>query len=432
MSCSLKQKFIACNLLVLIFIFLLYVLQPQDSKIRHVPNIAIGPIIPLEDNKTFIISPYFDPRESNLIRILAIVHHTVRNLFCLFYCKQNGYVHVMAEIDIVKDNLGFPYETANLLCPSPPDCDYIYISVYTNHTKNLNQIPMFEISKDPIGSFSANFTVCISAFYGKFNNALQVIQTIEMYKLLGASKVTIYNTSCGDHVDKVLRYYIQEDVVEVIPWPIDTFLKTSKKWKYVDGLDSEIGYYGQVASLNDCMYRNMFKSEYVLQNDIDEIIIPLKYWDWPALMRNLEKRYPATSVFRFTSQIFLSSEKASGFGLWDHVPGDNILQHFYREPRNNLTTMSPKMIINPRKVNHTSIHSVIKAIGYSTDVSRQEAILFHCKNKRNNAILERDWIEDDIILRYTRYLVPNVDEIVQKLFPTALTQIQDNIRKKKV
>ncbi|XP_073398842.1 uncharacterized protein [Dendrobates tinctorius] len=417
MSCSLKQKFIACNLLVLIFILLFYLQQSQDSKMRYVPNIAIGPLTPLQDNKTFIIAPYYDPRESNLIRILAILHHTVKNIFCVFYCKQFGYVHVMAEIDIVRDGFGFPFETVNLLCKIPPDCDYNYISVYTNRTKDISQIPMFPISKDPIGPFSANFTVCISAIYGKFDNVLQVIQTIEMYKLLGASRVTIYNTSCGDNVDKVLRHYIQEGVVEVILWPIDKYLKTSTKWKYVEGLDSEIGYYGQIASLNDCMYRNMFTSEYVFLNDIDEIIIPVKYWDWPTLMRNLQKRYPYTSVFRFENHVFPSTVRASEFNLWNHIPGDNILQHSYREPSDNMSIKPQKMIINPRKVIQTLIHSVAKTRGNSTNVSRQLAILFHCKKKRNKAILEKDWIKDDIILRYNRSLVPKVDEVVQKLFP---------------
>ncbi|XP_073398762.1 uncharacterized protein [Dendrobates tinctorius] len=416
MSCSLKQMFIACNVLVLFFILLLYLLQPKDSKTSYLHNIAIGPLIPLQDNKTFIIAPYYDPRESSLIRILAIVHHTVNNFFCLFYCKQFAYVHAMAEIDIVQDNLGFPYETANLLCANPPECNYTYMSVYTNHSKDLGQLPVFRISKDPMGPFSANFTVCISALFGKFDNALQVIQAIEMYKLLGASRVTIYNMSCGDNVDKVLRYYTQEGVVEVIPWPINKYLKTSPKWKYVKGLDSEIGYYGQIASLNDCMYRNMFKSEYVLQNDIDEIIIPVKYWDWPTLMRNLRKQYPYTSVFHFYNQIFLSSKQASGFNLWNQIPGDNILERLYREPINNMTTTSPKIIINPRKVNHTSIHSVIQATGDLTYVSRRHAILFHCKEKRNKAILEKDWIKDGIILRYKSSLVPKVNTVVQKLF----------------
>ncbi|CAJ0949468.1 unnamed protein product [Ranitomeya imitator] len=416
MSCSLKQKFIACNLLVLFFILLFYLLQPQDAKISYISNIAIGPLIPLQDDKTLIIAPYYDPRESSLIRILAIVHHTVNNFFCLFYCKQFGYVHVTAEIDIVQDGFGFPYETANLLCKIPPDCDFNYISVYTNRTKSLSKIPVFEISKDPVGPFSANFTVCISAFYGKYDNALQMIQAIEMYKLLGASRVTIYNTSCGDNVDKVLRHYIQEGVVDVIPWPIDTYLKTSKKWKYVEGLDSEIGYYGQIASLNDCMYRNMFKSEYVLLNDIDEIIIPVKYWDWSTLMRNLQKRYPYVNVFIFENQIFLSSEQSSGLNLWNHIPGDNILQHLYREPINNMTRTAPKMIMNPRKVIHTSIHSVIKAKGYSAFFLRRDATVFHCKSTRNKNILEKDWIKDDFILRYKRSLVPKVNDVVQKLF----------------
>ncbi|XP_073398776.1 glycosyltransferase family 92 protein C33H5.2-like [Dendrobates tinctorius] len=417
MSCSLKQKFIACNVLVLFFILLFYLLQPQDAQISYISNIAIGPLIPLQDNKTLIIAPYYDPRESSLIRILAIVHHTVNNFFCLFYCKQFGYVHVMAEIDIVQDNFGFPYETASLLCRIPPDCDFNYISVYPNRTKDISQIPVFEISKDPMGPFSANFTVCISALYGKYDYALQMIQAIEMYKLLGASRVTIYNTSCGDNVDKVMRHYIQEGVLEVIPWPIDKYLKTSKKWEYVKGLDSEIGYYGQIASLNDCMYRNMFKSEYVLLNDIDEIIIPLQYWDWPTLMSNLQKRYPHINVFRFENQIYLFSEEASGSKLWNQIPGDNILQRLYREPINNMTRTVPKMIINPRNVIYTSIHSVIKAKGQVALFVRRDAIVFHCKNSRNKNILENDWIKDDLILRYNTSLVPKVNYVVQKIFP---------------
>ncbi|XP_073398767.1 uncharacterized protein [Dendrobates tinctorius] len=416
MSCSLKQKFIACNVLVLFLILLFYLLQPQDAQISYISNIAIGPLIPLQDNKTLIIAPYYDPRESSLIRILAIVHHTVNNFFCLFYCKQFGYVHVAAEIDIVQDEFGFPYETASLLCRIPPDCDFNYISVYTNRTKDISQIPVFEISKHPMGPFSANFTVCISALFGKFDNALQVIQAIEMYKLLGASRVTIYNTSCSDNVDKVLRHYFQEGVVEVIPWPIDKYLKTSTKWKYVKGLDSEIGYYGQIASLNDCIYRNMFKSEYVFLNDIDEIIIPLQYWDWPTLMSNLQKRYPHINVFRFENLVFLSSEQASGSKLWNHIPGDNILQRLYREPI-NITRTPPKIIINPRKVIHTSIHSVIKPKGNIRSDKRQDAIVFHGKNTRDENILEKDWIKDDLILRYNRSLVPKVNDVVQKLFP---------------
>ncbi|XP_044155227.1 beta-1,4-galactosyltransferase galt-1-like [Bufo gargarizans] len=417
MHYSFKYLFIASNLFGFIYIFQLYQLQSPDSKTSYVTNVVTGSFIALEDNKTFIISPYYDPRGDSLIRILAIVHKTVKNLYCLFHCKQNGYVNVKAKIDIVKDHFGFPYETAHLLCGNPSECDYVYMSVHTNSSKDVRQIPTFRIQKDPIREFSANFSVCISAFYGQYNNVLQTIQAIEMYKLLGASKIIIYNNSCHDNVDKVLRHYIQEGDVDVIPWPIDTYLRTSRKWKYVEGLDSDIGYYGQIASLNDCIYRNMYKSNFILLNDIDEIILPVKYWDWSSLMESLQKKHPEASVFRFENHAFPSSVEATGSNRWNHVPGINILQYPYREPSDRYSIKPRKMIINPRKVIQTSVHHILKAEGYSTDVSSQDAILFHCKHKRNKKIPDKDLIKDDIVLKYSTYLEPNVDKVVQKLFP---------------
>ncbi|XP_066460412.1 beta-1,4-galactosyltransferase galt-1-like isoform X1 [Eleutherodactylus coqui] len=415
-TCTLRHLFTACNLLVFIFLLLLYIRQPRESTVSHFPNVVNGPFIALADNKTFIISPYSDPRRSNLIRVLAIVHKTVQNLYCWFYCKKNGYFRVRANIDIVKDRFGFPYETADLLCESPPSCDSVYMSIDTNESEDIREAPVFQIPQVPVGSFSAKFSVCISAFYGQYNNPLQVIQAIEMYKILGASRVTIYNNSCHDNVDKVLRHYIEEGVVDVIPWPIDTFLRTSKKWKYVEGLDSEIGYYGQTASLNDCIYRNMYTSEFVVLIDIDEIILPVKHLDWSSLMRSLQERYPGASVFRFENHAFPSSFKGTGFNPWKHVPGTTILQH-YREPSDKESIKPRKMIINPRKVFQTSVHSVLKGEGYSVDIPRQYGFLFHCKQKRNKKYSDTDLIKDEIIWRYNMSLVPKVDGVIQKLFP---------------
>ncbi|XP_069820402.1 uncharacterized protein [Dendropsophus ebraccatus] len=417
MSCITKYLFIAFNVFGFIFIFLLHKQRPKDLKVNFYPNVVTGPFIALEDNKTFIISTHYDPRETNLVRTLAIVHKTVNDLYCLFHCKQNVFSNIKAKIDIVRDNFGFPYETANILCKSPPECDRVYMSVHTNSSNDKEQIPVFKITKEPIKSFSANFTVCISALYGQYNNVLQVIQAIEMYKLLGASRVTIYNNSCHENVDKVLRHYIQEGVVDVIPWPIDKFLRTSKKWKYDEGLESDIGYYGQVASLNDCIYRNMYKSKFVLLNDIDEIILPVRHWDWSSLMKSLQKQYPKTSVFRFENHAFPTTVNAPGFNHWNHIPGINLLQHPYREPSDHMSIKPRKMIINPRKVIQTLIHTVLKAEGQITEVSSKDAILFHCKRKRNKKIPDKDLIKDNIILRYNVSLILEVDKVVQKLFP---------------
>ncbi|XP_075122031.1 beta-1,4-galactosyltransferase galt-1-like [Leptodactylus fuscus] len=416
---SKKRLFFSCLLFVSLFIMFFCLRQPQASSINsnsdHL-NIVTGPFIALKDNKTFIISSYYDARQSNLIRIVAIVHKTVEKLYCLFYCKRKDNLQIQtanAEIDIVMDRFGFPFETANLLCENPSECDYDYMSVHTNNSGDERQIPAFKITKNFVRSFSVNFTVCISALFGDYSNALQVIQAIEMYKLLGASRVTVYNNSCHDNVDKVLRHYIQDGLVDVVPWPVDKFLKTSREWHYGRRLDTEIGYYAQVAALNDCIYRNMYSSKFVLLNDFDEFIFPVKDRDWSSLMRSLQQRYPETSVFRFENYIF-PSINATGFNPWSQVPGINILQYTYREPNDG--TRGKKMIINPRKVIQTSVHGVLKSIGRTTDVSREDAFLYHCKHKRNMEIPDKDLIKDDILFRFNMSLVPNIDRVVEKLF----------------
>ncbi|KAM9330231.1 beta-1,4-galactosyltransferase galt-1-like [Gastrophryne carolinensis] len=373
-----------------------------------------GDTITALDNKTFIISPYYDSRVGAFVRVLAIIHISVEELYCVYHC-QNITVSVRAEIDLHRDRFGFPYGTANLLCAEPSACDYSYMSFRSPNSTNVSESIVFKVRNRPPPTFSSNFTVCISTLYGKFHNVLQMVQSIEMYKILGATRVTIYNTSCSRDVDKVLRHYIDEGTLEVVPWPIDQHLRTSIQWRYSTGLTSQIGYYGQIATLNDCLYRNMYRSKFVLLNDIDEIILPVKDWDWSSMMERLQEQHPDTSTFRFETHIFPGPMKISEFSLWSHVPGTNILHHHLRVPINRTVSNPRKMIVNPRKVFQTSIHYIVKSTGKSKDVPQNISITFHYKKRKGNA--PKNLVQDDLVQRYNRSLVPKVDAVIQKLFP---------------
>ncbi|XP_077334408.1 beta-1,4-galactosyltransferase galt-1-like [Lithobates pipiens] len=413
-------KFMFCTLIIFLGVVVFY--YPYYAEIRHrkmgsleLP-IATDTITAL-DNRTFIISPYYDPRSGQSVQVIAILHVSVKELYCIFHCSSNQNVFIRAEIDFHRDSFGFPYGMANLLCTEPSGCDYTYMSFSSSITTNTSQNLLFEVRNRPPQPISSNFTVCISTLYGNYNNVLQVIQSIEMYKILGASKVTIYNNNCSQDVDKVLRHYIDEGTLEVVPWPIDRHLQTSKKWTYTPGLTEEIGYFGQIATLNDCLYRNMYKSKFVLLNDIDEIILPVKDWDWSSLMESLQKQFPDTSVFRIETQVFSASDKRPEFDLWSHVPGDNILHHAFPNPINPKMHNPRKIILNPREVFQTSIHYVSKYVGQSNDVPIEMAKTFHCKNVRRKDVVSKDQIRDDILWKYNISLVPNVKRVIQKLFP---------------
>ncbi|XP_040190480.1 glycosyltransferase family 92 protein F13G3.3-like [Rana temporaria] len=406
-----------CTLSVFVGVAVIYYsyhieIRHQKTRSQELP-IATDTITAL-DNRTFIISPYYEPRLGQSVRVIAILHVSVKELYCIFHCSSNQNVFIRAQIDLHGDRFGFPYGTADLLCAEPSGCDYTYMSFSSTISTNTGQSILFEVRNRPPQPISSNFTVCISTLFGNYNNVLQMIQSIEMYKILGASRVTIYTTNCSRNVDKVLRHYIDEGTLEVVPWPIDRHLQTSKKWRFSKGLKAEIGYFGQTASLNDCLYRNMYKSKFVLLHDIDEIILPVKDWDWSSLMENLQNKFPNTSVFRFESHLFPIPVNNSVFDLWPHVPGLNILTYRLRHPNKPNNFNAPKMIVNPRDVFQTSIH-IAETRKQKSYIGEETAILFHCKTRNDDTI--EDLIPDDRLMRYNLTLVPNVDKVIQRLFP---------------
>ncbi len=44
----------------------------------------------------------------------------------------------------------------------------------------------------------------------------------------------------------------------------------------------------EVLSLNDCLYRNLYKFKYLAIVDFDEVIVPRQNKDWHGLLRSLE------------------------------------------------------------------------------------------------------------------------------------------------
>uniref|UniRef100_A0A8C5PF33 Glycosyltransferase family 92 protein n=1 Tax=Leptobrachium leishanense TaxID=445787 RepID=A0A8C5PF33_9ANUR len=412
-----RKCFFMFNLLVIIlslfyYFNLLTVIKNPGRAAAYAPNIANSSITALGDNQTFILSPYYDPRRRiSSVRVLAIIHDSVKELYCSFYCFNGTSVAVRGHIEPHNDRFGHLYGTAALLCREPRRCPYRYISIHWSKHQNITHLPIFEVrNRPPPAAPSVNFTVCISTMYGNYNNVLQTIQSLEMYKLLGAGRVTLYLNQCHQNLEKVLRYYVEEGILEVIPWPIDRFLQTSTAWQYSMNSSSQVGYYGQTATLNDCLYRNMYRSKFVFLNDIDEIILPVMHHDWPSLMESLQERYPETSVFSFMNHVFPSLPNDTRLNMWRDIPGVNILQNGFKEP----ATCQCKLLVNPRKVYQTSIHSVLKHDGRFTNLPVDLAFNYHCK-ERPPAVKRDLLVEDRTIWRYNVSLQQNVNKVIQRV-----------------
>lgn len=110
-------------------------------------------------------------------------------------------------------------------------------------------------------------------------------------RLLGVNRVVIYKNSCSPELDRLLHGYSQEGFVEMVQWPIDQYLTPSKGWLFSES-GGDVHYYGQQTTLNECIYRSMDRSRYVLLNDIDEIVMPYQHSGLMPLMDTLLQQHP--------------------------------------------------------------------------------------------------------------------------------------------
>ncbi|XP_024133628.1 uncharacterized protein LOC112149878 [Oryzias melastigma] len=378
-------------------------------------------ITPLKNTKHLLVSAYTDQRLGGFdLRIIGVFKRDfVDPLYCSFCCA--GFVSETTPSIILphSDHFGFPYGTMDVLCRIPDNCDATYVTLLTApSTVNISEqlwIPIRNKKAPKKAENELNFTVCISTLFGDYNNVLQFAQTLEMYRLLGVNRVVIYNTSCGPELNRLLKFYSQEGFVEMVPWPIDKYLNPSRGWNFAEH-GGDLHYFGQITTLNECIYRSMERSRYVLLNDIDEIIMPYKHDNLNSLMDSLQP-HPNVAEFLIENHIFPKKyfEPSGRFHLpqWSNVPGINILEHIYREDPNS--SYHPyKMIVQPRLVEQSSVHQLLRNLGEQFYVPKEICRIIHVRVALLKSLQLEELNEDKRLWDFQEKLIPNVDKVLRR------------------
>ncbi|XP_070776832.1 beta-1,4-galactosyltransferase galt-1-like [Enoplosus armatus] len=396
-------------------------------NLRRVPNscplqISDQTITPLNNTKHLLVSAYMDQRVKGFdIRIIGIFRRdSVQPLHCLFCCAgQLSNTTTPANIKEHSDNFGFPFATTDVMCQIPQNCRATHVSLQTqpDSVKVSAQmwLPIRNRKTSGKEEKKIDFTVCISNLF-EFNNALQYAQTLEMYRLLGVDRVVIYNTTCGPDLDRLLQSYSQEGFVEMVPWPIDQHLNPSRGWLFSKH-GGDVHYFGQLATLNECIYRSMERSRYVLLNDIDEIIMPYQHNSLTPLMDMLQKQHPNVGVFLVENHIYpkkpFEESKRGPLPQWRGVPGFNILEHVFKwEPASSNHPF--KLIVRPRMVEQTSVHLVLKKFGEQLKIPAELCHIIHSPLS-TPSVQPLEKIHVDTRLWDFKYkLTPNVNNVLRR------------------
>ncbi|KAG7251604.1 hypothetical protein CRUP_028752, partial [Coryphaenoides rupestris] len=322
--------------------------------------VATQTITPLPNTPHLLVSAFADRRVQNFdVRIIGIFRRdSVRPLVCVFCCSNGTTCGRTTPAQVLQhsDNFGYPYVTTDVMCRVPPGCQATHATLVPEGQRldaagalNGTFLPIRNRGSGGVGPLPGpgpplNLTVCISNIFGSYNNVLQ---------LLGVNRVVVYNTSSGPDLTRLLRGYAQEGFVEVVPWPIDRHLTPSSGWQPAQN-PGDVHYYGQLTTLNECVYRSMERSRYVLLHDIDEIVVPYRHADLVATLYALQQQHPKAGTFLIENHIFPKNhfEPSGRFHLpqWEGVPGVNILEHVYREEPNRKLFHPYKIIVRPRRV----------------------------------------------------------------------------------
>ncbi|CAL8363806.1 unnamed protein product [Merluccius merluccius] len=387
------------------------------------PGTEKVPLVDVNGKHTLLISAYLDRRKTiREVRIIAVALRSEQAAYRCHLCCQGQRHNTTGNAYVHKDHFGFDYGTMDIFCLLPAECpDPSHVAVSVVGAPAEKELRYLEVqNREPISDdFPHDFTICISTMFD-FSNVLQLIQSMEMLRLLGVTKVVVYKTSCNAHTQKVLDYYESTGFMDVIAWPLSSRLNVSRGWQPADS-PGQLHYFGQIAALNDCMYRYMYLSRYIGLHDIDEIIIPQKVDSWKDLMPLLEQAHGVDRGYMFENFVFPTSiswappTQASHLGKgWPQVEGVNILHHLYYEPLDTQSFHNFKILVNPRAVRITSVHGLLDSAHGCEQVPNNVARMYHTRDPITTGLKPEELTFDGHLLDYRDRLVPAVNAVLEK------------------
>ena len=226
-------------------------------------------------HKFYVYSAYYDRRTKPVIRLIGATKTKKSDkVWCQLHFNESHSVTVPGGVTIIRENWNLKYSACFVLCTLPtvpednttPAAVPKYVSlVVKDHqdAKATNKLPVLNADSGCTGSVPVNGSavgVCVKPMHFHYNKSLELLEFLELNKMLGVTKFTLYNDTVSEEVNCLLEHYIKEGSVVVLPWKLNIDSQT------------EIRTEGLFAALNDCLYRNMNDFRYLMLIDFDEFI----------------------------------------------------------------------------------------------------------------------------------------------------------------
>ena len=274
-----------------------------------------------------------------------------------------------------------------------------------NSTINLPVIMLEKPEKYP-----HQYGVCVPVAYNSIDPA-RIIEWVELNRILGVTEINIYNSNLMSDTLAVLKYFENEGIVKIhnAPPPILSWDYWPRKLAVIAGL-------------NDCMYRNMFRYNYTIVIDFDEVIVPHKHLTYHEMFANVNSFHKGQAANRPALEF-----RNAYFFL--NLPPDQDLpkaltsQRYRHRAKISHPGYSVKSITNPRKcilmMNHYCLVTLPGNKGkFSMNVDPKFGLNQHykkCHLGKECSKMLNETTKEDTMLRFKDKLTENVGTQYKKL-----------------
>ncbi|XP_040563465.1 uncharacterized protein [Lepeophtheirus salmonis] len=396
----------------------------------------------------FFYGAYLDVRKKNqlgpTVRILSMINRiqpTIKT-FCQLWFKgsKEPVIAKVYEYKYIwyhkwgnyKTGIFQPYLIA---CPIPKSHWYkepVSVSVVEHMcdiaTNNLRVI----YNKLDTGVKKKEFAVCVKGLdFPSTDLSVRLVEWIETLHTLGADKVFLYNLEIHPNVTKVLNYYVKKGLVDLTPISLPGYQPNMPHLQHLY-LKSKLTNKRQneLIPYNDCLYRNMYRYEYIALLDIDEVITPLKHKSWSEMMKyvrasSLAIKNETRASYNFRNVYFMDEMLKAHGGFNKDIPQYlHMMQHVYRSANYTKPGQYIKCFHNPEKALILHNHFPLGCLGVCTSYPVDNSI-GHLQHYRKDCVstlkksCDRDYkkvsVKDISLWKWKTPIVSNATEALSAL-----------------
>ena len=294
------------------------------------------------------------------------------------------------------------------------------ISLVREKCHNTNLLPVVNNYKYSKGQdYQYQFTLCGPVLQNYFNDKNTLVQFFEVNGLFGLNHVVLYDFSSHTAVQPYLIHYKNEGLLDLRPWSLPSELAIPPR------TSSNIHYFAQLASLNDCLYSHIHKSKFIVFLDTDELLVPRSFKNWSQVMSSIPNKpnHPkiCSALFRnaffrtdWNPPVSLDSEEAKAAKEY----GITSLTKMKREEKLWDYSQRSKYIADSNRLEMAGIHFPWKCIKerYNYDVPAKTALLHHYRSFHSDTQpIPNNAVQDETMLRFKNTILQRIDKRQRKI-----------------